>query len=341
MPCSRFGCCTGRPGSSRTVGRLHPFDWTYRLQAADERAAVRQAAMEFEQMRGLSGAGWVREVVGVEVLPAEGPAEHPSTEAEGEWSMTRSRVAVLGVDLASRSWKDNGSALISFEGRPPGWVEARTDVVRWPALPLSPQAMAQVLDAYALEHGVSALSIDGPQGWRDPGAGVRKGVGRWCEYQARTPGKTGELGRVYPQNYAGWVSFSISVFAHLLELGRVQLVNDPASARLEPLPAGQYWLLECFPSSTWRAAGLKPLPGHAKAPPPVVAQHAAQLQARFGLPMGALTDHHDHLQAVVAALPAAALLGGPCAPVARGVPAEVVATTAGEHRVEGIIWDAA
>jgi hypothetical protein len=137
------------------------------------------------------------------------------------------------------------------------------------------------------------------------------------------------------------VAVYISVFAHLLELGRVQLVNDPASARLEPLPAGQYWLLECFPSSTWRAAGLKPLPGHAKAPPPVVAQHAAQLQARFGLPMGALTDHHDHLQAVVAALPAAALLGGPCAPVARGVPAEVVATTAGEHRVEGIIWDAA
>jgi hypothetical protein len=67
-----------------TVQRLHPFDWTYRVQAADERAAVRQAAREFEQMQGLSGAGWVREVVGVEVLPAEGPAERPSTEAEGD-----------------------------------------------------------------------------------------------------------------------------------------------------------------------------------------------------------------------------------------------------------------
>ena len=57
----------------------------------------------------------------------------------------------------------------------------------------------------------------------------------------------------------------------------------------------------------------------------------------YSLPSGAITRNHDHLQAVVAALPAAGLLGGPAQAVARGEPARQT----DKALVEGLIWDAA
>lgn len=252
---------------------------------------------------------------------------------------------VLGIDLACKSWADNGSALLSFVvGGEPDWRECRPGAVVWPAGPLSPEAMAQAVDEFATARGVSAVSIDGPQGWRSPEAGPRLGVGRWCEFQARTPGKTGEYGNTYPGNYAGWVRFSIEVFDQLVTLGRAVLVNE-TEAGAAPLPAlepGRYYLLECFPTSTWRSSGLGPLPGHRKAPPDVVERYAATLVDRFGLPAGTSTRHHDDLQAVVAALPAAALLGGPCGAVPRGQLGvrQLAFGDAPDHWVEGLIWDA-
>jgi hypothetical protein len=254
-------------------------------------------------------------------------------------------VTVLGIDLAHKSWADCGTAQLAFAPDatgPAGWTAAATNVVPWPESPVSVAAMAAAIDATALEAGAAAVGIDGPQGWRDPAIPREAGVARRCERESRTPGKTGPYGIVYPGGYSRWVAFSIAVFDALLATGRAVLANDPANLALAPLP-GRYHLLECFPTSTWRTSGLQRLPGHAKAPPPVVAAFAGRLVERHGLPETALTDHHDHLQAVVAALPAAALLGGPCRPVPRGIPARDLPATdlAPAHRVEGLIWDAA
>jgi hypothetical protein len=90
-------------------------------------------------------------------------------------------------------------------------------------------------------------------------------------------------------------------------------------------------------SATWRSSGLDPLPGHRRAPPPVVESFTRRLAAQYALPPSAITADHDDLQAVVAAPAGAALLGGPGEARAHGVPA----WTAGGVRVEGLIWDSA
>jgi hypothetical protein len=253
------------------------------------------------------------------------------------------QITVLGVDLAVKSWQDNGSALLSIEHDSSShWTSCVVGAIEWPTQDLSASAMATAIDRAALTQQAAAVSLDGPQGRRDPEAGARKGVGRACEYEARTPGKTGMFGQVYPGGYFRWVQFSIEVFDRLLTLPHVHLVNDTTVQTLSPLPTGNYYLLECFPTSTWRTSNLVPLPGHRKAPPAIVTQYARSLQAAFGLPEASITNHHDHLQAIVAALPAAGLLGGPCKAIARGIEARAILSQ-GEipaHRVEGLIWDA-
>jgi hypothetical protein len=202
--------------------------------------------------------------------------------------------------------------------------------------------VARAIDEFAVEYGVAAVSVDGPQGWRSPDAGSRPGVGRKCEYDARTPGKTGEYSICFPGTYLSWVRFSIEVFARLLDAGRAELVNGPVTSPLPPPAGGRYHLLECFPTSTWRTASLVPLPGKGRCRREEVGRCAAALQHRFGLPEFDVRGHHDHLQAVVAALPAAALLGGPSAPIARGEPGWLYPAEgdAPAHRIEGFIWDA-
>ncbi|MFO0265041.1 MAG: hypothetical protein ACK53V_25750, partial [Planctomycetota bacterium] len=59
--------------------------------------------------------------------------------------------------------------------------------------------MADVIERTVREQQISAVSLDGPQGWREPNAAARRGGGRVCEYLARCQGKTGEFGRTYPQ----------------------------------------------------------------------------------------------------------------------------------------------
>ena len=118
----------------------------------------------------------------------------------------------------------------------------------------------------------------------------------------------------------------------LRALPHVRLVNAVAG-RVDPPAPGTYLLLESFPTSTWRTARLRPLP--AKAKTAATAPFAAALVRAFGLPeIGAAS--HDDLQAVVAALPAAALLGGPTQAVPRGEPGRLV----DGYWVEGLIWDA-
>ena len=242
--------------------------------------------------------------------------------------------AALGIDLACRRWNDIGSALIAFDRQ--RFTEAVPGAITWPTSDLTPSAVAGAIDAFARAHDIAAVSIDGPQGWRDPVApSGRKGVGRACEYATRTPGKTGTRGIAYPSTFLRWIQFSIEVFADLLDRPDVALLNEPSGD--VPLRQPGYWLLECFPTSSWRTSGLSALPGHQRAPADIVEEFARRLVEVYSLPSSAITRNHDHLQAVVAALPAVGLLGGPARVHARGEAARLVDGVL----VEGLIWDAA
>jgi hypothetical protein len=243
-------------------------------------------------------------------------------------------IRLLGVDLASTKWSNVGSALLSLSPdlMP---IEVEINPIPWPLNEqITSDALAETVDAFARTRGVCAVSLDGPQAWRDPAAPASQGVGRACEKSARTPGKTGPVGITWPRNQVGWISFSIRVFDDLLRMPQVRLINDP-NARLIKPPESGYYVLECFPTATWRSSGLLPLP--AKAKHPDVESFSTLLRSRWKLPESALTSDHDRLQAIVASLPAAALLGAG-EPIAHGRPATLLPNQ--ERRVEGIIWDA-
>ena len=147
--------------------------------------------------------------------------------------------AALGIDLACRRWNDIGSALIAFDRQ--RFTEAVPGAITWPTSDLTPSAVAGAIDAFARAHDIAAVSIDGPQGWRDPVApSGRKGVGRACEYATRTPGKTGTRGIAYPSTFLRWIRFSIEVFADLLDRPDVALLNEPSGD--VPLRQPGYWL---------------------------------------------------------------------------------------------------
>lgn len=250
---------------------------------------------------------------------------------------------VLGVDLAYTNWPGNGSATITFHDAQ--WQDCSTGVIGWPDGPITPQAMVKTIDDFVCSKGIAGVSLDGPQGWRDPraqGPPERLGVGRLCEYETQTPGKTGTYGTGYPRSWAHMANFCAQVFEGLLQTGRAILANNTNFPATDCLKPGFYYVLECFPTSIWRSSGLKPLPGHRKAPPDVVWSYCNTLLQRYGLPQSGMTNNHDDLQSIVAALPAAAILGGPCHPIPRGEPAAQVGATnvAPAHRIEGLIWDA-
>lgn len=232
---------------------------------------------------------------------------------------------VLGIDVASASWADVGAAAVDFDGdRITAVVPAP---ITWPNEPLTPIALARTIDWFAREYAVSAIGLDGPQGWRDPDTDVNlPGVGRRCEYLCRTQGKTGAYRRTYPANQVGWIEFSIELFRHLLAFPGVTLAGEG-----DPDTKG-YLVLECFPTSAWRSSGLRPLPAKSKKPP--LGGYRDSLREAYGLPEFD-TSSHDDLQAVVAALCAVGAIGGPVIPVPRGLASSLIAT----GRVEGLIWD--
>lgn len=212
---------------------------------------------------------------------------------------------VLGVDLASRSWSDNGSAVLTFQSSPqPQWLSLEYGCIRWPASAVTATAMAEVIHSYVTEKRLDAVSLDGPQGWREPNAGSRPGVGRWCEYLCKCQGKMGEYGKIYPRSYGTWIQFCLDVFETLPEKGDARLVNDADVKTLELLNGRGYWLLECFPTSIWKTSGLKPLPGKKKLAgnPHEVFSYVRDLKQSYNLPnLEDWKGTHDDLQAVVAA----------------------------------------
>src|SRR4051812_19242635 len=111
----------------------------------------------------------------------------------------------LGIDVASSTWASNGSALITFDSESVRAI--KTPAIEWPiATRLTPAALADAIDTFALAKSVVAISLDGPQGWRDPSRPTSSpGVGRRCEYECRTQGKTGVFRTAYPSTQLVWI----------------------------------------------------------------------------------------------------------------------------------------
>ena len=239
---------------------------------------------------------------------------------------------VLGIDLASAKWSSVGSATIEFDDELNAFTRVVAGAITWPTVPLTPDALAGAIDAFARRQGICAVALDGPQGWRDPAtpAGTR-GVGRRCEYECRTQGKTGAYPRTYPGTQRAWMEFCVEVFARLLARPGVELA-DPAAAAEE----SSYVVLECFPTSAWRSSGLVALPAKGKFPD--LAAHLRSLTAAYRLPPAAVSSHDD-LQAIVAALAAAGAVGGPAVAQPKGAPASLAVHAGSPLRLEGYIWD--
>lgn len=238
---------------------------------------------------------------------------------------------VLGIDLASAAWVSNGSAMLEFDSNGQ-FTRLVAGAVPWPTTQLTSEALASAIDEFARREDVCAVSLDGPQGWRDPQTDPQTpGVGRRCEYECRTQGKTGIYPTTYPGNQRPWIEFSIEVFERLLAKPGVVLANSTI-----PESAAGYTVLECFPTSAWRSSALTPLPGKSKKPH--LGEFIDALTAAYRLPSAPIATHDD-LQAVMAALTAAGVAGGPAISVPCGIPSTVLSAAGVPRRVEGLIWN--
>lgn len=210
---------------------------------------------------------------------------------------------VVGVDLACARWRDVGLALLA-EAAPGGRVavEAFTaEALGLTGVPV-PEALADALDGLGRAAGARHLLVDGPGAWKRSDAHER--LTRVAERLARTPGKAGLPGVTWPRTFLRFTQFSIALFDALAARGWRRLASPEDLAR----PRGRF-ALETFPTATWRALGLAPLPGKQKSTAADVRGAARRLARPLPLAMPR-TLTHDALQAVVCAVPGLAIAGG-------------------------------
>ena len=225
---------------------------------------------------------------------------------------------ILSIDLAYKSYKDFGFCMLEESG---GKV-ADVQYLPYKAIGLwgTPQAeaFAQNVLSFCLDHGVSILMLDGPQGWKDPDNGLPHQ--RVCEKHLNTQAKTGTVGKVKPANFKSFVCFAIDVFGVLHKTGQVLLVKQPKIA----MPAKGILLIETYPYSAWRSLNIRPLPRKRSCAPERTAQNVHELQRRFHLPE-TKTPTHDEVSALVGGLAGAAIAAGNSSGyIASGVPPKLM-----------------
>lgn len=208
-------------------------------------------------------------------------------------------MAIVSVDLAYQTWSDIGIVVLYRE--PTGIaVEAVRSHYQDKSSP-TPCAIATALVELCARVNSPFLLIDGPQAWKDPNNGLRHS--RLCERILNTPAKTGLPGCVKPANYTSFVSFAITVFDSLDNLGCLRLGHPKA-----PM-SSQCIAVESFPFSAWRSLRIKPLPAKAKARLQDLETCLKNLSLAFPLQIGC-TLTHDEIQALVAGLGGLALEAG-------------------------------
>lgn len=247
---------------------------------------------------------------------------------------------VLGLDLAMRRYGDIGTAMLSFE---PGGdaMHVETDVISWPTGKPDVKSIARIVANHVERYEIHAVAIDATLAWREPEPDIgppRPGVGRWAERRLNTQSKTGPYGITYPRTQQRWTRMGIDLGQLWLQSGVAEIVNEATAPRYAPLSHNRFYLLESFPTATWKAAGLKPLPGKSTCSKTgkSIEDWQIKLSNAFALESSKRVSSHDDLQAVVAALPAAAMLAGPCSAQAHGLPMRWLRNP--PHPIEGLIW---
>jgi hypothetical protein len=195
---------------------------------------------------------------------------------------------VLSVDLAAKKYEDNGLAFISYRGRKPKFptpsdLQLEGKPTTWD--------FAEALDSFCRSQNVRVLMIDGPQGWKSPKTKVAHM--RICERVLNTPAKTGLIGSVKPANYLRYITFSINLF-HIL---RVDYGWSLLSEDWLDHPKKR-WIVEAFPSSSWRTLGLGKLPGKSNIKPKQLKIWRDDLTMMTGYLLPEKLTH-DQLQAAV------------------------------------------
>ena len=207
---------------------------------------------------------------------------------------------VVSADLAYRTYRDTGIAVLeaSESAIECAFVDAASAGLLGEP---SPDILADFLATLCIEVGATALILDGPQAWKDPGNGLEHS--RVCERALHTPAKTGLPGVVKPGNYLPFVVFAIAVFDALADRGWPRYAGNTGTG-------GQPIAIESFPMSAWKRLGIPILPAKARSQPEDLTSRLDTLRA--GIPLRiASAPNHDELQALVAGLAAVGLRGSP------------------------------
>jgi hypothetical protein len=209
-------------------------------------------------------------------------------------------MTVLGIDLATRRYRDIGLVLVDESS---GALQVKLVRPGWSGTP-TVTALAGLVAELAQRQPLSVIAIDGPQAWKAEGNGLVQA--RCCEKLLNTQAKTGLPGRAKPATALRFVEFAIAFFDALAALGWPRLA-DPATNPAIPVA------IEVWPTAAWRALGLRPLPAKRATAAADVADWLAQLQNRLPLRLPA-TPTHDELQAILAGLVGLALVGSKLLP---------------------------
>lgn len=214
---------------------------------------------------------------------------------------------VIGVDLACARWRDVGIAVLTPRARDVANEAFTADALGLDGAPC-PTALATALDRLGRERDARHVLVDGPGAWKRNDAHDR--LARLSERLARTPGKAGLPGVTWPRGFRRFTEFSYAVYDALAARGWARLI-EPAEllAPAAVAEAPRRHALETFPTATWRALGLAPLPGKSRAGAPEVRAAARRLAKAVPLALPR-TLAHDALQAVVCAIPGLAIAAG-------------------------------
>ncbi len=197
-------------------------------------------------------------------------------------------MSILSIDLATRDYRDIGFAHLETGSRQPKFL--KPEELHLSGAP-SVLDLAVALNAFCSEHNVTTLLIDAPHAWKDPKSGVQHM--RIAERVLNTPGKTGTVGHVKPGTLLNFTIFSVALFQTM----RKEYGWNLLTSRWTENKQNRY-IVESFPTASWRTLGLDPLPGKSRARKADLKAWRDQLQQATGYSLPEKLSH-DELQAAV------------------------------------------
>ncbi len=198
--------------------------------------------------------------------------------------------SILGLDLATRRYRDIGIAILQEEGKQINCQFLRPSDHQLADPPIV-EALADYIAQIADNYGVRLIAIDGPQAWKAPDNGLEHQ--RVSEKALRTQAKTGLWGLCKPQSSLRFVRFAIDFYMALEARGWQR--QNSAAAMYEKC------VIEVFPTAAWRALGVKALPAKPACSNEMVAHWLSYLPRHFPIHLEQ-TPTHDELQALMAGL---------------------------------------